>query len=106
MRLFSARSNGVLYNGKPSQPSQRTTLDGALVLASRSEVKRGEWKHFEGGCSKSDPWARWLTNSRWFPRASQTYFHSDSQERVGRGRWSRAGKELRAVSSALWKKPS
>jgi myo-inositol-1(or 4)-monophosphatase len=38
---------GVLYNGKPSQPSQRKTLDGALVLASRSEVKRGEWKPFE-----------------------------------------------------------
>src|SRR5258708_38884985 len=38
---------GVLYNGKPSQPSQRRTLDGALILASRSEVKRGEWKPFE-----------------------------------------------------------
>src|SRR5271169_2537200 len=39
--------SGVTYNGKPAQPSQRTTLDGALVLASRSEVKRGEWKQFE-----------------------------------------------------------
>src|SRR5437016_8618077 len=29
---------GVTYNGKPSHPSQRTTLEGALVLASRSEV--------------------------------------------------------------------
>jgi myo-inositol-1(or 4)-monophosphatase len=37
----------VLYNGKPSQPSSRTSLAGALVLASRSEVKRGEWKPFE-----------------------------------------------------------
>jgi myo-inositol-1(or 4)-monophosphatase len=41
--------SGVTYNGKPSRPSQRTSLDGALVLASRSEVKRGEWKPFEGG---------------------------------------------------------
>lgn len=41
--------SGVTYNGKPTQPSQRTTLDGALVLASRSEVKRGEWKTFENG---------------------------------------------------------
>jgi len=41
--------SGVTYNGKPSRPSQRTSLDGALVLASRSEVKRGEWKLFEGG---------------------------------------------------------
>jgi myo-inositol-1(or 4)-monophosphatase len=39
--------SGVTYNGKPSQPSQRKSLAGALVLASRSEVKRGEWKPFE-----------------------------------------------------------
>ncbi|MFZ0294374.1 MAG: 3'(2'),5'-bisphosphate nucleotidase CysQ [Candidatus Sulfotelmatobacter sp.] len=38
--------SGVTYNGKPAQPSQRKNLDGALVLASRSEVKRGEWKPF------------------------------------------------------------
>src|SRR5580698_7291073 len=39
--------SGVTYNGNPAQPSQRKTLDGALILASRSEVKRGEWKAFE-----------------------------------------------------------
>ena len=39
--------SGVTYNGKPARPSQRRSLDGALVLASRSEVKRGEWKQFE-----------------------------------------------------------
>ena len=39
---------GVLYNGQPARPSQRTSLDRALILASRSEVKRGEWKSFEG----------------------------------------------------------
>ncbi len=39
--------SGVTYNGKPSQPSQRKSLEGALVLASRSEVKRGEWKLFD-----------------------------------------------------------
>ena len=38
---------GVLYNGQPAAPSQRKSLDGALVLASRSEVKRGDWKQFE-----------------------------------------------------------
>jgi len=38
---------GVTYNGKPAQPSQRTTLEGSLILASRSEVKRGEWKAFD-----------------------------------------------------------
>jgi myo-inositol-1(or 4)-monophosphatase len=39
--------SGVTYNGKPSRPSQRTSLEGALILASRSEVKRGEWKAFD-----------------------------------------------------------
>ena len=38
---------GVTYNGRPAQASQRTSLDGAVVLASRSEVKRQEWKPFE-----------------------------------------------------------
>src|ERR1700678_1506948 len=37
--------SGVTYNGKPAGPSQRQTLDGAVILASRSEVKGGEWKH-------------------------------------------------------------
>jgi len=38
---------GVLYNGKPARASERTSLAGALVLASRSEVERGEWKQFD-----------------------------------------------------------
>jgi myo-inositol-1(or 4)-monophosphatase len=37
----------VTYNGTPAEASQRRNLQGALVLASRSEVKRGEWKQFE-----------------------------------------------------------
>jgi len=45
--FVGASDAGVLYNGKPAGPSQRTSLSGALVLASRSEVKRGEWKQFE-----------------------------------------------------------
>ena len=47
--------SGVTYNGKPAQPSQRDTLDGALVLASRSEVNRGEWKAFENSSMKIRP---------------------------------------------------
>ena len=39
--------SGVIYNGNPARPSQRKSLEGALVLASRSEVNRGEWKAFE-----------------------------------------------------------
>ena len=47
-KLFWDRLTPALrYDGKPSQPSQRRSLNGALVLASRSEVKRGEWQAFE-----------------------------------------------------------
>lgn len=47
--------SGVTYNGKPAQPSHRKSLDGALVLASRSEVKRGEWKPFENSALNIRP---------------------------------------------------
>src|SRR5262252_10719802 len=47
--IIGAVDCGVLYNGKPARPSQRTTLKGSLILASRSEVKRGEWQQFQGG---------------------------------------------------------
>src|ERR1700692_1989755 len=47
--------SGVTFNGRPSQPSQRKTLDGAVILASRSEVKRGEWKPFENSGFKIRP---------------------------------------------------
>jgi myo-inositol-1(or 4)-monophosphatase len=46
--FLGAVDSGVMYNGQPARPSERKTLDGALILASRSEVKRGEWKSFEG----------------------------------------------------------
>jgi len=47
--FVGAVDTGVLYNGRSARSSQRTTLDGALILASRSEVNRGEWKQFENG---------------------------------------------------------
>jgi myo-inositol-1(or 4)-monophosphatase len=50
--FLGAVDTGVLYNGQPARPSQRAILDGALILASRSEVKRGEWKQFEDGLFK------------------------------------------------------
>jgi len=51
--FLGAIDAGVLYNGKPAAPSRRTSLAGALVLASRSEVKRGEWKQFESAPFKT-----------------------------------------------------
>jgi myo-inositol-1(or 4)-monophosphatase len=39
---------GLTYNGRRCHPSQRQALEGAVVLASRSEIKRGEWEKFKG----------------------------------------------------------
>ena len=39
-------AGGLTYNGKRTHASALTKLEGAVVLASRSEVKRGEWKPF------------------------------------------------------------
>ena len=46
---------GFTYNGQPKAASSRTDLQGATVLASRSEVKRGEWKQFEDAPFKVTP---------------------------------------------------
>lgn len=46
--FLGSRERGVTYNGKSAQTSRRQSLTGAVVLASRSEVKRGEWKQFDG----------------------------------------------------------
>lgn len=47
--IIGSIDSGILYNGQPARTSQRTSLQGALILASRSEVKRGEWQQFAGG---------------------------------------------------------
>jgi myo-inositol-1(or 4)-monophosphatase len=39
-------TGGLTYNGKRTHASFLTKLEGAVVLASRSEVKRGEWEPF------------------------------------------------------------
>ena len=39
-------ASGLTYNGKRTHASALTKLEGAVVLASRSEVKRGEWEPF------------------------------------------------------------
>jgi len=46
--FLGSLETGVTYNGQPAEPSARASLDGAVVLASRSEVKRGEWEQFRG----------------------------------------------------------
>ena len=47
--FVGALDAGLLYNGRPARSSQRATLEGALVLGSRSEARRGQWKQFENG---------------------------------------------------------
>jgi myo-inositol-1(or 4)-monophosphatase len=44
--VVGARGLGVTLNGRPARVSERRSLDGAKVLASRSEVKRGEWQGY------------------------------------------------------------
>jgi myo-inositol-1(or 4)-monophosphatase len=53
--FLGSLETGLTYNGKQAQPSPRTVLEGALLLASRSETKRGEWKRFEGAKFKVRP---------------------------------------------------
>jgi myo-inositol-1(or 4)-monophosphatase len=44
--FLGAVGRGVTYNGRPAGPAGRDTLDGAIVLASRSEVSRGDWERY------------------------------------------------------------
>ena len=47
--------NGLTYNDKPACPTSTKNLAGALVLASRSEVKRGEWNRFSNAGFRVQP---------------------------------------------------
>jgi myo-inositol-1(or 4)-monophosphatase len=46
--FLGSLNSGVTYNEKPAQCAQRKSLRDARVLASRSEVNRGEWQQFAG----------------------------------------------------------
>ncbi len=45
--VVGARGLGVKYNGKPASASTLDVLSGARIMASRSEIRRGEWDRFE-----------------------------------------------------------
>ena len=45
--FLGALDCGVTRNGRPVRASGRNSLQGARVLASRSEYKRGEWQRFD-----------------------------------------------------------
>ncbi len=46
--MLGAVGHGVAHNGVPVTAEVREELAGATVLASRSEVRRGEWDRFAG----------------------------------------------------------
>lgn len=46
--FLGARGQDVTLNGVPVRVSSRTGLAGAVVLASRTEVERGQWRRFAG----------------------------------------------------------
>lgn len=46
--VIGSVDSGIRYNGRPAAVTQRASLNGAVILASRSEVKRGEWRQFTG----------------------------------------------------------
>lgn len=42
------REDGITLNGRRVRVSEKADLNGATILASRSEVRRGEWERFAG----------------------------------------------------------
>ena len=46
--VLGSIETGVTLNGEPVRISRRDSLEHATVLASRSEVNRGEWDRFQG----------------------------------------------------------
>jgi myo-inositol-1(or 4)-monophosphatase len=47
--FLGSLGSGMTYNGNEACASRRKTVSGATVLASRSEVKRGDWERFRNG---------------------------------------------------------
>jgi myo-inositol-1(or 4)-monophosphatase len=45
--FLGTRAKGVTLNGEPVRVADKHDLKGATILASRSEVNRGEWEQFE-----------------------------------------------------------
>ena len=47
--VLGSLEGGVTYNGTPSSVTEPESADVVTVLASRSEIRRGEWERFEEG---------------------------------------------------------
>jgi len=44
--VIGSLETGVEFNGRPARVCQLDSLEGAVILASRSETRRGEWNRF------------------------------------------------------------
>jgi myo-inositol-1(or 4)-monophosphatase len=53
--FLGAVGQGITLNGKPVGPSDCRRLSEAVILASRSEVKRGEWDRFKNASFVTRP---------------------------------------------------
>jgi myo-inositol-1(or 4)-monophosphatase len=50
--VLGSKETGIHYNGNPAYISNKVSLDGAVILGSRSEAKRGEWDRFNDAVFK------------------------------------------------------
>jgi myo-inositol-1(or 4)-monophosphatase len=55
LMIVGAVDAGLTVNGKPTRTRDKGSLEGVEVLASRSEVKRGEWERFASAPFKVQP---------------------------------------------------
>lgn len=47
-KILGSSETGVTLNGEPVRPRGSTSPEEVVVLASRSEIRRGEWAQYEG----------------------------------------------------------
>jgi len=55
LTIIGAVESGVTVNGEPARVRGKSSLDGIEVLASRSEIKRGEWERFAAAPFRVQP---------------------------------------------------
>lgn len=45
--FVGSKGTGITYNGKQAHASKKDRLEGAIVLASRTEIEHGDWARFQ-----------------------------------------------------------